>query len=186
MLRFSFNGYGFLRRKDQSGSGFIESWLGTTSNIRLPVVFLFVLQFMRMSFYKTLSCNSFHWTLLTFLQMDMRSQDVQLMKQLIAINTTISSMSSSRRPAFPVHRSASFSVINKAQPDTYQNRRCSDSACTTRKVLTRHNSEPVQTHSSSLNSSMEGELLFCLILIHKNQCTLFNQLTYKDLFLTNK
>lgn len=85
----------------------------------------------------------------------MRSQDVQLMKQLIAINTTISSMSSSRRPAFPVHRSASFSVINKAHPDTYQNRRCSDSACTTRKVLTRHNSEPVQTQSSSLNSSME-------------------------------
>lgn len=186
VLRFSFNGYGFLRRKDQSGSGFIESWLGTTLIIRLPVVFLFVLQFMRMSFYKTLSCNSFHWTLLTFLQMDMRSQDVQLMKQLIAINTTISSMSSSRRPAFPVHRSASFSVINKAHPDTYQNRRCSDSACTTRKVLTRHNSEPVQTHSSSLNSSMEGELLFCVILIHKNQCTLFNQLTYQNIFLTNK
>lgn len=85
----------------------------------------------------------------------MRSQDVQLMKQLIAINTTINSMSSSRRPEFPVHRSASFSVINKAYPDTYQSRRCSDSACTTRKVLTRHNSEPVQTHSSSLNSSME-------------------------------
>lgn len=133
-----------------------------------------------------LSCNSFHWTLLTFLQMDMRSQDVQLMKQLIAINTTISSMSSSRRPAFPVHRSASFSVINKAHPDTYQNRRCSDSACTTRKVLTRHNSEPVQTHSSSLNSSMEGELLFCVILIHKNQCTLFNQLNYQNIFLTNQ
>lgn len=182
MLRFSFNGYGFLRRKDQSGSGFIESWLGTTLIIRLPVVFLFVLQFI----YKTLSCNSFHWTLLTFLQMDMRSQDVQLMKQLIAINTTISSMSSSRRPAFPVHRSASFSVINKAHPDTYQNRRCSDSACTTRKVLTRHNSEPVQTHSSSLNSSMEGELLFRLILIHKNQCTLFNQLNYQNIFLTNQ
>lgn len=186
MLRFSFNGYGFLRRKDQSGSGFTESWLGTTLIIRLPVVFLFVLQFMRMSFYKTLSCNSFHWTLLTFWQMDMRSQDVQLMKQLIAINTTISSMSSSRRPAFPVHRSASFSVINKAHPDTYQNRRCSDSACTTRKVLTRHNSEPVQTHSSSLNSSMEGELLFSVILIHKNQCTLFNQLNYQNIFLTNQ
>lgn len=113
-------------------------------------------------FHAVVSLNTFD-----FLQMDMRSQDVQLMKQLIAINTTISSMSSSRRPAFPVHRSASFSVINKAHPDTYQNRRCSDSACTTRKVLTRHNSEPVQTHSSSLNSSMEGECLFRVILIHK-------------------
>ncbi|XP_078340936.1 uncharacterized protein LOC111102846 [Crassostrea virginica] len=89
--------------------------------------------------------------------MDMRSQDVQLMKQLIAINTTISTMSSSRRRSdFPVHRSASFSVINKTYPETFSNRRCSDSACNTRKpALTRHNSEPVQTHGTSLNSSME-------------------------------
>ncbi|XP_048770861.1 uncharacterized protein LOC125676995 [Ostrea edulis] len=87
--------------------------------------------------------------------MDMRSQDVQLMKQLIAINTTISSMSGSRQPSSRVHRSASFSVINKHQSEPFQIRRCSDSACSTRKLLTRHNSEPVQTHRNSLNSSLE-------------------------------
>ncbi|XP_062601802.1 uncharacterized protein LOC134263468 [Saccostrea cucullata] len=87
--------------------------------------------------------------------MDMRSQDVQLMKQLIAINTTISSMSSGRRSGFAVHRSASFSVINKPNPEPFQTRRCSDSACNTRKVLTRHNSEPVPSPRGSLNSSLE-------------------------------
>lgn len=74
--------------------------------------------------------------------MEMRSQDVKLMKQLISINTTIGSMTNGKHRN-PVLRSASVSSLNRRSVDKLSNRRSAEVMCNLKNPLVRHRSAPI-------------------------------------------
>ncbi|XP_061177126.1 uncharacterized protein LOC133185852 [Saccostrea echinata] len=88
--------------------------------------------------------------------MEMRSQDVKLMKQLITINTTIGSMANARHRN-PVLRSASFGSLKRRSMERITNKnRPGEVMCSLRNPLVRHRSAPimVEDRKDEQNSDM--------------------------------
>ncbi|XP_061177075.1 uncharacterized protein LOC133185801 [Saccostrea echinata] len=73
--------------------------------------------------------------------MEMRSQDVKLMRQLISINTAISNITNNR-DRNPVMRSASFGSMKRPNLDRI-NKRSADIVCNLKNPLVRHRSAPL-------------------------------------------
>lgn len=75
---------------------------------------------------------------------DIRSQDVKLMKQLLAINSVITSITN-LRTRNPISRSATFSCSGKNCPTVKytKKRACDDVICNLKNPLVRYGSEPL-------------------------------------------
>ncbi|XP_022294313.2 uncharacterized protein LOC111104586 [Crassostrea virginica] len=89
---------------------------------------------------------------------DIRSQDVKLMKQLLAINSVITSITSPRTRN-PIARSATFSCSGKKRPTVkyIKKRACDDVMCNLKNPLVRYGSEPlVMDDEIDKNSSQES------------------------------
>lgn len=84
--------------------------------------------------------------------MDMRSQDVKLMKQLISINITIGSMTKSRHRN-PVLRSASVCSLKPRSMERIANRRSAEVTTCLRNPLVRHRSAPVMVQGDERDDS---------------------------------
>ncbi|XP_062609814.1 uncharacterized protein LOC134271624 [Saccostrea cucullata] len=74
--------------------------------------------------------------------MEMRSQDVKLMRQLISINTAISNITN-KRDRNPVMRSASFGSMKRPNLDRVHSKRSTDIVCNLKNPLVRHRSAPL-------------------------------------------
>lgn len=76
--------------------------------------------------------------------MEMRSQDVKLMRQLISINTTIGRITNKGpRVAGAVARSASFGSMKRPTLDRIQGKKTTDIVCNLKNPLVRHRSAPL-------------------------------------------
>lgn len=76
--------------------------------------------------------------------MEMRSQDVKLMRQLISINTTIGRITNKGpRVAGAVTRSASFGSMKRPSLDRIQGKKTTDIVCNLKNPLVRHRSAPL-------------------------------------------
>lgn len=102
--------------------------------------------------------QSFYETGLSF-QMDMRSQDVKLMKQLISINITIGSMTKSGHRN-PVLRSASVCSLKPRSMERIANRRSAEVTTCLRNPLVRHRSAPVMVQGDERDDSNSGTQIF--------------------------
>lgn len=74
--------------------------------------------------------------------MEMRSQDVKLMRQLISINTTIGRITN-KGPRSAVTRSASFGSMKRPSLGRIQGKRTTDIICNLKNPLVRHRSAPL-------------------------------------------
>lgn len=91
--------------------------------------------------------------------MDMRSQDVKLMKQLISINITIGSMTKSGHRN-PVLRSASVCSLKPRSMERIANRRSAEVTTCLRNPLVRHRSAPVMVQGDERDDSNSGTQIF--------------------------
>lgn len=102
--------------------------------------------------------QNFYETGISF-QMDMRSQDVKLMKQLISINITIGSMTKSGHRN-PVLRSASVCSLKPRSMERIANRRSAEVTTCLRNPLVRHRSAPVMVQGDERDDSNSGTQIF--------------------------
>lgn len=91
--------------------------------------------------------------------MDMRSQDVKLMKQLISINITIGSMTKNGHRN-PVLRSASVCSLKPRSMERIANRRSAEVTTCLRNPLVRHRSAPVMVQGDEREDSNSGTQIF--------------------------
>lgn len=90
--------------------------------------------------------------------MEMRNQDVKLMRQLISINTTIGSLTN-KRSKNAVLRSASFGSMKRPNLQRVNNKSNTDIICNLKNPLVRHRSAPLVAElrrSEAFDHSFEG------------------------------
>ena len=90
--------------------------------------------------------------------MEMRSQDVRLMRQLISINTTIGSITNKGQRS-PVTRSASFGSMKRPNLERVR-KRTTDIVCNLKNPLVRHRSAPLVVElrrSDAFDKSFDGK-----------------------------
>lgn len=95
------------------------------------------------------------------LQMEMRSQDVTLMRQLISINTTIGRITNKGpRGTGAVTRSASFGSMKRPSLERIQGKKTTDIVCNLKNPLVRHRSAPLVVElrrSEAFDHSFDGK-----------------------------
>lgn len=99
------------------------------------------------------------FTFVVVLQMEMRSQDVKLMRQLISINTTIGRITN-KGPRGAVTRSASFGSMKRPSLDRIQGKKTTDIVCNLKNPLVRHRSAPLVVElrrSEAFDHSFDGK-----------------------------